>query len=105
MFIISEYAVCVLAVWIGMTLLFMACVMFLVLERGLYHGGTEVAGIRPAPPPASEGGSGGRSLASLSHAGLFRGGRGCAPRSYSIRESATEGRGPPVSDAWRRFVF
>ena len=34
MFIISEYAVCVLAVWTGMTLLFMACVIFLVLIEG-----------------------------------------------------------------------
>ena len=34
MFIISEYAVCVLAVWIGMTLLFMASVMFLALGEG-----------------------------------------------------------------------
>ncbi len=34
MFTISEYAVCVLAVWIGMTLLFIPCVMFLVLIEG-----------------------------------------------------------------------
>jgi hypothetical protein len=34
MFAIYECAGCVLAVWIGMTLLFMACVVFLVLEEG-----------------------------------------------------------------------
>jgi len=34
MFIISEYVACVFAVWIGMTLLFMACVVFLALEEG-----------------------------------------------------------------------
>lgn len=34
MFIISEYFVCVLAVCIGMTLLFMACVTFLALKEG-----------------------------------------------------------------------
>jgi len=34
MFIISEYVACVLAVWVGMTLLFMAGVMFLALEAG-----------------------------------------------------------------------
>jgi len=34
MFAIYECAVCVLAVWIGMALLFMACVMFVVFEKG-----------------------------------------------------------------------
>ena len=34
MFAIYECAVCVLAVWIGMTLLFMACAVFLVLAEG-----------------------------------------------------------------------
>jgi hypothetical protein len=34
MFIIAEYAVCVLAVWIGMTMLFMAYVMVLALQEG-----------------------------------------------------------------------
>jgi len=34
MFIISEYVACVFAVWIGMTLLFMATLMFLALEAG-----------------------------------------------------------------------
>jgi len=35
MFIISEYAASVLAVGIGMTLLFMACVMVLLLIEGV----------------------------------------------------------------------
>jgi hypothetical protein len=34
MFAIYECAACVLAVWIGMTLLFLGCVMFLVLIEG-----------------------------------------------------------------------
>jgi len=34
MFIISEYAAWILAVWIGMALLFIACVMFLVVIEG-----------------------------------------------------------------------
>jgi hypothetical protein len=34
MFIVYEYATCVLAVSIGATLLFAACVMFLVLIEG-----------------------------------------------------------------------
>jgi hypothetical protein len=34
MFAIYECAVCVLAVWIGMALLFMAYVMFVVFEKG-----------------------------------------------------------------------
>ena len=34
MFIISEYATCVLAVVIGATMLFTACLMFLVLVEG-----------------------------------------------------------------------
>jgi hypothetical protein len=34
MFAIYECAACILIVWIGMALLFMACVVFLVLEEG-----------------------------------------------------------------------
>jgi len=34
MFIVYEYAACVLAVSIGMTMLFTACVMFLALTQG-----------------------------------------------------------------------
>jgi len=34
MFIISEYVACVFAVWVGMTLLFMASVMFLAFQEG-----------------------------------------------------------------------
>jgi hypothetical protein len=61
MFIISEYAVCVLAVWIGMTLLFIPCVMFLVLIEGCSilpqilrkrtHGDIPLIGRRTAVEP------------------------------------------------------
>ncbi len=54
MFIICEYAACVLAVLIGATLLFTACVMFLALKEGgrvlaqtlhkLTHGATQLKG-------------------------------------------------------------
>ncbi len=54
MFIICESAACVLAVLIGATLLFTACVMFLLLEEGgrvlaqtlrkLTHGATQMEG-------------------------------------------------------------
>jgi predicted CDP-diglyceride synthetase/phosphatidate cytidylyltransferase len=34
MFEVYECAACVLVLWFGMTLLFMACVMFLALQEG-----------------------------------------------------------------------
>ena len=38
MFIIYEYAACVLVAWIGTTMLFAACVMFLAFEEACTIG-------------------------------------------------------------------
>ncbi len=43
MFIIYEYAGCLLAVWVGMTLLFTACVIVLALKQGGSVLGANVA--------------------------------------------------------------
>ena len=61
MFIISEYAACLFAVLLGVTLLFAVCVMFLVLQEGgsivartwqeLTHGAPWLMGRRVAADP------------------------------------------------------
>jgi hypothetical protein len=51
MFIILEYAVCVLAVWTGMTLLFMASLMFLALGEGYVMAARKVHGLTNSDIP------------------------------------------------------
>jgi len=54
MFIISEYAVCVLAVWTSMTLLFMACLMFLALGEGCVIAARKLHGLTNSDIPLLE---------------------------------------------------